>query len=181
MLSCILNLLSNCENPHLCLFYFLVLFFFFLKIIFLDLATPTNSNFTILFGFIFRFPDFRKIIEDKIDEVGIFLFMSLSSITKYMDKNLLQVPPGPITKLPVLVSDSIGHCLLVRVHHYSRLPLHFFTYSGVTSAVAIDRAIPELSKSNKPLVVYVWFGVFDITKKIHRGSHHRQRQVDIIL
>lgn len=112
--------------------------------------------------------------------MGIFSLMSLSSITKYLDKNPLQVPPSPITKLPVLVSDSLGNCL--RVHHNSRIPLQFFTYSGATSAVAIDRAIPELeklSRGSKPLVVYVWLGVCDITKKIHRGPGHRQRQIEL--
>lgn len=114
--------------------------------------------------------------------MGVFLLKSLSSITKFLDKNPFQVPPSPITKLPVLVSDtySLENCL--RVHHNSRIPLLFFTYSTATSAVAIDRVIPGLkkfSRGSKPLEVYVWLGVCDITKKIHRGSGHRQRQIEL--
>lgn len=67
--------------------------------------------------------------------------MSLLSITKYIDKNPLQVPLSSFTKLPVLVSVGVGNCL--KVHHNSRIPFHFLTYSGATSAVAINRAIPE--------------------------------------
>lgn len=78
------------------------------------------------------------------------------------------------------MSDSLGNCL--RVHHNSRVPLHFLTYSGATSSVAINRAIPELeklSRGSKPLVVYVWLSVCDITNKIHRGPDHRQRQIEL--
>ena len=171
MLSCILNLLSDCENPHL---YFLIFFGAFLFIswdhYFLSCTPPPQQQrYNIVRG-ISRFCDFRKKGEDKIDQVGIFSLMSLSSITKYLDKNPLQVPPSPITKLPVLVSDSLGNCL--RVHHNSRIPLQFFTYSGATSAVAIDRAIPELeklSRGSKPLVVYVWLGVCDNYKENTQG------------
>jgi hypothetical protein len=107
--------------------------------------------------------------------------MSLSTITKFLDKNPLQVLSTPIDKLPVLISDSLGNCL--RTHHNTNsIPLHSLTHPGSPSATAIDRAIPELEKlckGSRPLVVYVWLGVCDITNKIHKGPNSRQRQIEL--
>ena len=107
--------------------------------------------------------------------------MSLSSLTKYLEKNPLEIPSIPNSKVPVLISDSLGNCLR-SIHSAPKTPLQFLTYPGAPSATAIDRAIPELekiSKGGKPLAVYVWLGVCDITKKTRRDHNHRSQQIDL--
>lgn len=94
--------------------------------------------------------------------------MSLTNLTSYLDKNPLSVPTTESDRVAVLISDSKGR-YLEQCRTNFNIPLTILSYSGAQTSTVVDnfiKAYPKLSKDHKkPIVVYVWTGTNDITKK----------------
>lgn len=98
--------------------------------------------------------------------------MSIQNLTSYLDKNPLCVPKTESDRVAVLITDSKGR-YLDKCRTAFNLPLAIYSYSGARTSTIVDNFLnvfPKLSKDHKkPIVVYVWTGTCDITKK---RSHH---------
>lgn len=95
--------------------------------------------------------------------------MSETGLQNYLRENPLDIPQQASDRFAVLLSDSQG-IKLENVNTGRTLPLKFLCHKGWQSETAVDNAIRELDAlieaEKKPVVLYIWLGTCDITKRI---------------
>ena len=97
--------------------------------------------------------------------------MSTASLERFVRDHPLVIPERESDRCAVLLSDSQGDHIK-RIDNTSGVPLRYQCSLGQRTVTAVDKFIenfPALkAEIGKPIIVYVYLGTCDITKKIRR-------------
>lgn len=95
--------------------------------------------------------------------------MSETALQNYLRANPLETPDRESDRFAILLSDSQG-TKLQDICRERNFPLKFICQKGWRSKQAVDKIIADLdsiiARERKPVVLYIWIGTCDITKKI---------------